>query len=82
MLAYHWHPDANSPVTVPHVHLGSIVLKRDGVIDHKSHLPTGRVPLQQVLRLAITDFDVKPLRPDWSEVLDETEAAFGQERSW
>lgn len=82
VLAYHWHPASNSPVTFPHAHLGSIVLKRDGVIDHKDHLPTGRVPLQQVVRLAIVDFGAKPLRSDWSDVLADTEAAFRLERSW
>lgn len=82
VLAYHWHPDANSPVTFAHAHLGSIVLKRDGVIDHKHHLPTGRVPLQQVIRLAIVHFEAKPLRGDWPDILDQTEAAFTLERSW
>lgn len=82
VLVYHWHPAANSPVTFPHVHLGSIALKRDGVLDHKDHLPTGRVALQQVVRLAVADFRAKPLRRDWADVLDQTEAAFRLERSW
>lgn len=82
VLAYHWHPDANSPVVSPHVHLGSTVLRRDGVLGRRAHVPTGRVPLQQVIRLAIIDLGAAPIRPDWSEVLDRTEHEFQAERAW
>jgi hypothetical protein len=82
VLVYHWHPAANSPITFPHVHLGSIALKGDGVLDHKDHLPTGRVALQQVIRLAVADFRAKPLRRDWTDVLAQAEAAFRLDRSW
>ncbi len=82
VLVYHWHPDAHSPVTFPHVHVGSTVLRAGGVLDNKDHLPTGRVALQQVIRLAIADFGAKPIRADWRETLDQTEAVFRQERSW
>jgi len=35
------------------------------------HLPTNRVSLQDMLRLAIDDFQVRPLRDDWPSVLGE-----------
>jgi hypothetical protein len=82
VLVYHWHPNANSPVTFPHVHVGSTELKTDGVLDHKDHLPTGRVALQQVIRLAVSDFGAKPLRADWPDVLEQTEAMFQAQRTW
>lgn len=34
-----------------------------------AHLPTGPVPLADVLRLAVESFQVEPLRRDWERVL-------------
>lgn len=69
MLAYHWHPVGVSPVTWPHLHVsGSLA----GIDLGKAHLPTGVVPLQDVLRFAIVDLGVEPLRDDWRAVLAAT----------
>jgi hypothetical protein len=35
-----------------------------------AHFPTGRIALEDVLRLAITEFGVRPPRSDWAEVYD------------
>ncbi len=40
-------------------------------------LLTGAVTLQDVVRLVIRDFGVRPLRLDWARVLDETRASAG-----
>lgn len=66
ILAYHWHPVGVSPVTWPHLHIGGSLV---GIDLSKAHLPTGVVALQDVLRFAIADLGVEPLRDDWSEVL-------------
>ena len=66
ILAYHWHPVGVSPVTAPHLHLGGQLMDVDV---GKAHLPTGVVSLQAVLRLAIADLGVAPLRDEWREVL-------------
>ena len=66
ILAYHWHPVGVSPVTTPHLHLGGQVA---GLDLSKAHLPTGIVGLDDVLRFAIVDLGVEPLRGDWREVL-------------
>ena len=78
-LGYHWHPF--SGVRFPHLHLsaGSGV-DRDEL--HKAHLPTGRIALEQVVRLAIAEFAVEPLRPDWDEVLTEAQQRFEEHRTW
>ena len=60
-LAYHWHPVGLSPVTTPHLHIGGSVT---GVDLSKVHLPTGPVFLPDVLRFAIIDLGVEPLRAD------------------
>ena len=66
LLAFHWHPVGLSPVTTPHVHLGGPL---GGIDLSKAHVPTGPVALQDVLRFAITDLGVRPLREDWRDVL-------------
>lgn len=70
VLAYHWHPNGPSPVTHPHLHVGG----RTTPIDlRKAHLPTGQVSLVAVVRMAIAELGVAPLRPDWQAVLDRAE---------
>jgi len=71
LLAYHWHPFGRSPVTWPHLHVNASVesINLDSV-----HLPTGLVALAAVIRCAITDLGVAPLRPDWRAILDRERA--------
>ena len=58
-------------MTAPHLHLGAgaEVGRRDLA---SAHLPTGLITLEDLFRLAITDLGVRPLRRDWSEILDRT----------
>ena len=53
---------------------GSIPGDLDGL-----HLPTGRVSLEAVIRMLITEFAIAPRRADWRRTLDRTEAAFREE---
>ena len=82
ILAYHWHPGAPGPQgeRSPHLHLG--VGSGVSPLLRKAHLPTGRVALEEILRLAIADLGVKPLRKDWRAVLARTESAFRKFRTW
>ena len=66
LLAYHWHPVGVSPIMSPHLHIGGSVRNVDL---SKRHLPTGHVTLQDVLRFAVVDLGVAPLRDDWQAVL-------------
>lgn len=34
------------------------------------HLPTGYVPIEEVIRFCVVDLGVKPLRSDWDDVLE------------
>lgn len=81
LLSYHWHPGEGSTVTFPHLHLGPAAQ-----LGHRplatAHLPTNRIALEDMLRLAITEFDVEPLKNDWAEVLSRTEASYDEWRTW
>lgn len=52
VLGYHWHPQSRSDVTYPHLHL----YQGTGALQHnlsKAHLPTARIAVEDILRLAI-----------------------------
>ena len=69
VVAYHWHPFAGTRVQFPHLHVepGS---NTPAAILGRAHLPTGHVGLADVLRLAITELGVRPVRTDWTEILN------------
>jgi hypothetical protein len=80
IVAYHWHPEGRSTFDRPHLHVPAaepIVLAQPsgspltGVKTHLSrlHLPTGRIGIEEIVELLITDFAVDPLRSDWKELL-------------
>lgn len=75
IVGYHWHPHGRSAVTFPHLHLHAGA----GVVAHnlsKAHLPTGRIAVADVLKLAITHFGTAPLREDWETILETTHETF------
>lgn len=73
IIAYHWHP--HSDVAFPHLHICSGA--RVGRVDlRNAHIPTGRVALEDFLRMAITEFGVTPRRDDWLDVLAQAQAAY------
>lgn len=75
-LVYHWQPgpDFAGP-DHPHVHVSATLdvqidaLSRRAIDLDKLHIPTGRVTLQDMIRMLITEFQVAPRRPDWRETL-------------
>lgn len=81
LISYHWHPNALGEVSYPHLHFGPLALVGHPQLA-RSHAPTGRVPLEDVLRFAIGDLGVHPRRTDWDAVLTETLAMFESARSW
>ncbi len=86
LLVYHWQPglDFEGP-DHPHLHVSSALnVQGDAVTHHeidldKLHVATGRVSLEAIIRMLITEFRVAPQRHDWRETLDRTEATFRDE---
>jgi hypothetical protein len=73
ILAYEWHPEGTSWVTWPHLHVGSAMLRDGARLSSRMHLPTGQIGIEDVIRLAIVDFGVRPRRSDWLAVLARTD---------
>jgi len=48
----------------------------------KAHLPTRRIALEDVVRLAIEQFGVEHLRGDWDAALRASRESFRRERTW
>jgi hypothetical protein len=79
LILWHWHPRDREgrPHRRPRPHLHAQVGELRG-----RHLLTGRVSLEAVIRVLLDEFDVRPRRDDWRSVLDASEAAFEQWRTW
>jgi hypothetical protein len=76
LLVYHWHPESIGP-DYPHLHVSASLnvqvdaLTRRSIDLDKLHIVTGPVTLQSFIRMLITEFQIRPLRPDWGTRLNE-----------
>ncbi len=74
LLVYHWHPEAAGP-DFPHIRVSATLdaqvdaMTRREISLDKRHIVTGLVELREFVRMLITEFDVRPLRPDWKQRL-------------
>ena len=86
LLAYHWQPGADflGP-DYPHMHVSAALLAQLNALETETldlggrHVATGHVALGAVIRMLIEEFGAAPLRSDWRETLDRTEAVFRRE---
>ena len=81
VLAWHWQPAAPGPKE-PHLHVGAGVLAPGEILSSKDHVPTGRVAVEEVVRMLIRELDVKPGNESWAEQLAGTEQKFRAFSSW
>ncbi|HEY3669499.1 MAG TPA: hypothetical protein VGN51_01070 [Acidimicrobiia bacterium] len=79
LFSWQWHPPAWPE---PHMHIGR-GHPEHGVLS-KLHVPTGRVAFEQVLRFAITEYDVQTAKPrdEALGVLDDVLTRFHRHKSW
>ncbi len=86
LISYQWHPNPQGRYNYPHLHLypDSIVgsPSEAAKLSSKSHIPTGRVAMEDIIRFVITQLNVQPLRKDWEKVLNETQERFTRYSSW
>ncbi len=81
IIAYHWHPKGIGK-EFPHLHLKSgAKVQRPELTRTKgesSHIPTGRVALEEFIRLLIECFSVPPQKKDWEEALRQAKQKFDE----
>ncbi len=75
VLAYQWHPKGQSQITEPHLHVHCEPLE-------STHLPTGRIALEDLLVYLIDEMGAKPAHHGWRDVLKKTREAFKRNKSW
>lgn len=72
ILSFHWRPElprgSKDFVTTPYVHVGPGAEFGLSLLDG-AHIPTNLIGLEEVLRFAIRDLRVQPLRRDWQKAL-------------
>lgn len=82
LLTWHWTPETveAGQRRYPHLHVESGIIDPHGpfVPDTlgKTHIPTGRVSIEAVVRFAIEELGAQPVRHDRDEVLAEGYASF------
>lgn len=73
ICSYQWDTEGVSPITYPHLHIGRGATGNVTTFGprglHRIHFPTKHISIDDVLRLAITEFGVEPQRPDWENIL-------------
>lgn len=85
LILWHWH----QPIPTyrdTHIHVrgvgGETHASHVPGVGHKLHIPSGRVAFEAILRFLFTDLGVTPARPDWEEVIGESEDRFLTFRTW
>lgn len=76
LIAYHWHPGGR--YSYPHVHPGHRMREALGR-KPALHLPTGLITMNDFLRMLIEEFDVRPLRSDWDDLIPRSQADAGRQ---
>jgi len=80
IIRYEYLREPEPPYRYPrsHVHVNACPAHYKGTKPFKDlHLPAGqRVTIESFLRHLIEEHDVRPISPQWDEILNETEAGF------
>jgi len=81
IFGYHWHPAGGNPIRWPHMHLeqGAQFAHPDL---HRAHFPTGRVSIEEFVRLVVDTFRLRTRRTDWRSTLNRTQALFRKWQTW
>ena len=80
LFAFHWEP--HSTVTIPHLHLGFGLGQHDLPIDNKAHIPSGRVPVEDVVHFLIRELNVVPIVNNWADTIARSRERFMEHKTW
>jgi hypothetical protein len=72
LVEYHWHPISNSHERLPHLHLEG----------GKTHLPTGRVLVEDVLRCAMQYGAIPRDEARWRKIDADNRKKFSRGATW
>lgn len=78
VITFHWERGMTNPVPYPHVHFGFTNGDGNSIIQRKSHVPSGRVAVEDVTYFLISELGVHPRKADWRDILAQHREAFIQ----
>ena len=79
VFGYHWNP--TSRVRTPHLHLEHGAQIGCAEIQ-AAHFPTGRISMEQFLRLVIDVYRLRTRRSDWRSALRQSDEVFRRWQTW
>jgi hypothetical protein len=80
LIEWHSHPRKNNSFK-SHLHIPKSLF----LIGHElpgKHIPTGRVPLEDIIRFLINELRATPRIEGWKNVLDKSEDIFNSNKTW
>lgn len=86
IVCFHWEgEDGRNPD--PHIHVGFAALQnsRPMPIGPKSHIPSGRVVIEDIVKFAIEELGVDPIshrRTTWRSIIKSTRKLFMKFKTW
>jgi hypothetical protein len=84
IVCFHWEgDDAKNPV--PHIHIGFGAKSAEAPFSPKTHIPSGRVPIEDVVAFLIQELHVQPAKRrklDWDSVLATVRKLFFRFKIW
>jgi hypothetical protein len=80
IIDWHYHRRQNGSFEA-HLHIRDDA-RRTGHMLVGKHIPTGRLPLEDVVRFAVQELKIQPRDPNWQTILEQTEAVFRANRTW
>lgn len=84
VIAFHWE-GRDAANRVPHLHIGFAVDHQGPVLGSKSHVPTGRVLIEDLVHFLVRELGVKPTPPrtaDWQDVIASARQNVMACKSW
>jgi hypothetical protein len=75
LLAFHWHPGSPATILTPHLHAEASSQFR------KTHIPTGRILIEDVLTVA-EELGAKPMSSAWQSVMVANRRKFLLGATW
>lgn len=83
VLAFHWEPESpRSKVKTPHLHIGFALADKALPFNNKAHIPSGRVPVEDVIHFLISDLKVIPLKIGWGTIIAVSRESFIRQKTW
>lgn len=77
VFGWHWHPESQrSGVLTPHLHLPK------GVPYASTHVPTGRICLEDIVLFGFDQLEVEPTTQNGADIVRESRSTHAQHRGW